>query len=278
MQVLIHVFYNHRILYADLEFIPEERFSLPARMLLSGMIKRDPSARLGAWENPPQDIMSSPFFQGIQWDAIYERRFDGPYIPDVLQFGSSRSAKSKSAKNSVDHTGGAEGGNRNSNSNSNSGHKDRDREEGGQHAGKEGEEDEEDSELDEEDEDSGDEMKGMRDSVFIQPRDGAGNNLLDWSFIDERVLAYTCGEDEDTTDASAKKKKKKKGGKRGSSATTDSAAAVESAPLPVPDASVKISEAIENKICFVNPAELPAESELGLVTSEGSPTPALENS
>lgn len=78
-----------RILYADLEFVPEERFSLSSRVLLAGMISRDPTTRLGAWENPPADIMNSAFFAGVEWDAIFERRFDGPWIPDTSMYMSN---------------------------------------------------------------------------------------------------------------------------------------------------------------------------------------------
>jgi hypothetical protein len=210
-------------LYADLEFVPEERFSLAARMLLQGMIKRDPATRLGAWENPPQDIMSAPFFGGIEWDAIYERRFDGPYVPEIQHFGGSGRSKSRGdlaaangekaarrAASAADGTGDAE---------------------------------EEDDEEEEDDYDSGSEMKGMRDSVFIRPHDGAGNNLLDWSFIDEKVLAETCKSGEA---AGAKKKKKKgTGKKKGADAATLSASAAE---------QLKISEEIENKVCFAPPS------------------------
>jgi len=70
-----------KILYADLEFHPEERFSLEARVLLSGLITRDPTARLGAWENPPMDIMRSSFFATIDWEQILARTSNGPYVP-----------------------------------------------------------------------------------------------------------------------------------------------------------------------------------------------------
>jgi hypothetical protein len=192
-------------------------------MLLQGMIKRDPATRLGAWENPPQDIMSAPFFGGIEWDAIYERRFDGPYVPEIQHFGGSGRSKSRGdlaaangekaarrAASAADGTGDAE---------------------------------EEDDEEEEDDYDSGSEMKGMRDSVFIRPHDGAGNNLLDWSFIDEKVLAETCKSGEA---AGAKKKKKKgTGKKKGADAATLSASAAE---------QLKISEEIENKVCFAPPS------------------------
>ncbi len=42
---------------------------------------RDPSLRLGAWSNPPTDIMESNFFKPIDWASIYDRRLDGPWIP-----------------------------------------------------------------------------------------------------------------------------------------------------------------------------------------------------
>jgi serine/threonine protein kinase len=63
-----------RVLFSELEFRPEENFSQPARTLLTGLLKKDPTVRLGAWDNPPQDIMSSEFFEGIDWTAIFERR------------------------------------------------------------------------------------------------------------------------------------------------------------------------------------------------------------
>jgi hypothetical protein len=75
-----------RILYANLEFVPGERFSPEAMSLLEGLINRDPSLRLGAWENPPRDIMTSPFFASIEWDAVYEREQDGPWLPELAHY------------------------------------------------------------------------------------------------------------------------------------------------------------------------------------------------
>jgi hypothetical protein len=168
-----------RILYADLEFQPEERFSLAARMLLQGMIKRDPATRMGALENPPQDIMNAPFFHGIQWDAIYERRFDGPYVPEVPVFGKSRRGVEGEGEqgSGPESSGKAQG-----------------QVDDGSVSG----------------EDSESELKGMRDSVFIRPHDGAGNNLLDWSFIDEQVLAETYAEGDPADPLAAKKAAKRR--------------------------------------------------------------------
>lgn len=178
---------------------------MAARLLLQGMIKRDPTTRLGAWENPPQDIMSAPFFGGIQWDAIYERRFDGPYVPEVQAFGSARARSSKTTGSTP--TGEGEDAGKNSGHSSNHAGSGSGKAQNGRRgtgAGGEGDGDESSGISD--DEDSGSELKGMRDSVFIRPHDAGGNNLLDWSFIDEKVLAETCAEG----DPSAKKKRKKK--------------------------------------------------------------------
>ena len=58
-------------------------------MLLTGLITRDPAARLGAWENPPMDIMRSSFFRGISWENILARVQDGPMVPQQVQYGST---------------------------------------------------------------------------------------------------------------------------------------------------------------------------------------------
>jgi hypothetical protein len=187
-------------------------------MLLQGMIKRDPGTRLGAWENPPQDIMSAPFFHGIQWDAIYERRFDGPYVPEV-QFFSSKAKSSKSTGDAAEGNGSEQGSSGKA-------------AEDGQKAG---------AEESDEGEDSESELKGMRDSVFIRPHDGGGNNLLDWSFIDEKVLAETYAEGDPADAAAAEERKARRQKKRAAAAAAE--------------AEVKISEEIaNNKVGFAAPA------------------------
>ena len=73
-----------RVLFADLEFTPPEKFSEPARELLQGLLNRDPTARLGAHGNPPQDIMTSVFFEGILWDTVGVKEDLGPWLPTIL--------------------------------------------------------------------------------------------------------------------------------------------------------------------------------------------------
>ena len=209
---------------------------MSARLLLQGMIKRDPATRMGAWENPPQDIMSAPFFGGIQWDAIYERRFDGPYVPEAQMFGSS---KSKKGQESADHTEGqdSQGNDRPA----------RTRREGEQSDDESGEDEEEG----EEDNDSESELKGMRDSVFIRPHDAAGNNLLDWSFIDEKVLAETCAEGDPSKKNKKKKKKRTKRAAEGAAPVSPEGAAVD--PTAAVEANNLLQEIETKQVGFAAP-------------------------
>lgn len=85
------------VLFADLKFIPPEKFSEPAILLLGGMIQRDPSLRWGAWSNPPTDIMECEFFSGIDWKAMLEKRDDGPWIPSEEPLLVSRRKKELAA-------------------------------------------------------------------------------------------------------------------------------------------------------------------------------------
>lgn len=55
-------------------------------MILIQNIVRDPTRRLGAWDTPPKDIMEHEFFKEISWDNVYQRQFDGPWVPDPVVF------------------------------------------------------------------------------------------------------------------------------------------------------------------------------------------------
>jgi len=165
---------------------------MPARILLAGLIKRDPSTRLGAWENPPQDIMSSSFFDGIKWDKIYERSSDGPYIPEPVNFSNAR--KSSLSKITSEQNALQTGDDADAVTGTKNGHK------------KSTLRGHNKKSSNDSDDDSGSELQGMRDSVFIRPHDGNGNNLLDWSFIDEKVLVSSIkdpsssGDDKNNTE------------------------------------------------------------------------------
>lgn len=70
-----------KVLYADVSFKPEEKFSPRVRELILGLLQRDPSKRLGGAPNSPKDIMDTSFFEGVNWQDIYNRVNDGPWVP-----------------------------------------------------------------------------------------------------------------------------------------------------------------------------------------------------
>jgi len=72
-----------RVLFSELIFAPEEKFSPEAKTLLNGLLCRDPSKRLGAEENPPRDIMNSAFFAPISWEKVFACQSKGPWVPEV---------------------------------------------------------------------------------------------------------------------------------------------------------------------------------------------------
>jgi len=91
-----------KVLFSDVEFKPEEKFSVQSRLLIAGLLKKDPSHRYGAWNNPPIDIMEHSFFHNVEWDAIYERRFDGPWKPEPISFRKKRPSNKVTKESTVD--------------------------------------------------------------------------------------------------------------------------------------------------------------------------------
>lgn len=75
-----------RVLFGALEFKPAEKFSSTARQLITGLLQRDPSLRLGAWAIPPTDIMRQPFFHGVDWEAVLRKESDGPWVPEPVVY------------------------------------------------------------------------------------------------------------------------------------------------------------------------------------------------
>ena len=48
--------------------------------------RRDPIKRLGGADNSPEDIKCRPFFDSVNWDEVYNRACDGPWIPEIRDF------------------------------------------------------------------------------------------------------------------------------------------------------------------------------------------------
>jgi len=95
-----------RIMTDKLKFPPT--MSEPARLLIEGLLQRDPAERL----KDPSKIKEHVFFSGIDWDAIYNKKVKAPFLPQVKSdldvtnvdqmFLSEAPAISPSARNEID--------------------------------------------------------------------------------------------------------------------------------------------------------------------------------
>ncbi|KAK7205809.1 camp-dependent protein kinase type 2 [Myxozyma melibiosi] len=60
-----------------------------ARDLLSGLITRDLTRRLGNLANGSADVMNHPWFREVEWDRILRREIDTPYEPPIRHAGDA---------------------------------------------------------------------------------------------------------------------------------------------------------------------------------------------
>lgn len=60
----------------------DSRLSPPAAVLVRGLLVKNPKSRLGCKEGL-QDLKVSAFFSGLDWEALYDRRIEMPYKPDL---------------------------------------------------------------------------------------------------------------------------------------------------------------------------------------------------
>ncbi|CAK0875510.1 unnamed protein product, partial [Prorocentrum cordatum] len=60
------------------------------KTLLESLIQRDPNKRLGGGPDDGEEVKANPFFSGIDWIAIQQRRVTPPFKPNVSQGGDVR--------------------------------------------------------------------------------------------------------------------------------------------------------------------------------------------
>lgn len=51
--------------------------------ILQKLLTREPDQRLGSGPTDAQEIMSQPFFRNINWDDIYHKRVEPPFLPQI---------------------------------------------------------------------------------------------------------------------------------------------------------------------------------------------------
>lgn len=81
-------FYNrdHEVLF---ELILTEDVKFPARIseraksILAGLLNKDPRKRLGGGPEDAKEIMCHPFFSGVNWDDIFHKRIEPPFVPVI---------------------------------------------------------------------------------------------------------------------------------------------------------------------------------------------------
>lgn len=88
-------FYNrdHDILFT-LILVEEVKFprtlSSEAKDLLTGLLAKDPSRRLGGGPEDAADIMKHPFFSSINWSDLVQKKIPPPFIPQVVNDTDTR--------------------------------------------------------------------------------------------------------------------------------------------------------------------------------------------
>ncbi|KAI8137807.1 kinase-like domain-containing protein [Fennellomyces sp. T-0311] len=83
-------FYHHetitmyrRVMIAPLMFSEAFDNDPDAVDLISGLLERDPSQRLGTGPDGTRAIRSHPYFKSINWSDVYHRRIIPPYVPEL---------------------------------------------------------------------------------------------------------------------------------------------------------------------------------------------------
>lgn len=51
--------------------------------ILQKLLTREPELRLGSGPTDAQEVMSQPFFRNINWDDIYHKRVEPPFLPSI---------------------------------------------------------------------------------------------------------------------------------------------------------------------------------------------------
>ncbi len=51
--------------------------------ILQKLLTREPDQRLGSGPTDAQEVMSQPFFRSINWDDIYHKRVQPPFLPTI---------------------------------------------------------------------------------------------------------------------------------------------------------------------------------------------------
>ncbi|OQS03046.1 RAC family serine/threonine-protein kinase [Thraustotheca clavata] len=77
---------NRRTMFKNImhsEVVYPPYISAPARSIISRLLIRDPSKRLGGGPSGGKEIMAHPFFSSIDWDALLRKEIPPVFVPNV---------------------------------------------------------------------------------------------------------------------------------------------------------------------------------------------------
>jgi RAC serine/threonine-protein kinase len=69
------------ILQCPLRF--PSRLSPEAKILLSGLLVKDPNKRLGGGPDDYREIQATAFFKPIEWEKLYRKEIEPPFKPQL---------------------------------------------------------------------------------------------------------------------------------------------------------------------------------------------------
>lgn len=72
-----------RIVEKPVVFPQEPAISPEAKDIIRSFCNVDRSKRLGNVQGGARRVKEHPFFRGVDWDAVYNRRYRGPILPPV---------------------------------------------------------------------------------------------------------------------------------------------------------------------------------------------------
>jgi len=96
---------NRKVMYHKIqnrEPTMPAHFPSSAKSIIDALLRKDSEKRLGANGQDAEEIMIHPYFEPIDWDALYARNVEPPYKPEVSDKSDTKYIQSSLAKKNDD--------------------------------------------------------------------------------------------------------------------------------------------------------------------------------
>lgn len=87
---LTHSVLLPRIVEKPVVFPQDPPISDEAKSIIRSLCVVDRSKRLGNVQGGAQRVKDHPFFRGVDWDAVHDRKYRGPIIPPIRYPGDAQ--------------------------------------------------------------------------------------------------------------------------------------------------------------------------------------------